>query len=145
MREISTEKIKIGEHVLIDGIEYVANKAHPIEPCKCCAFRDIDSCTDFIECQGIIFEKVKKEPKYRPYNDTDEMITDWKERIGGKHWSVYEMPLIWIWDKGEAEKTLVTGFRWKDVNTADALIDMASLLQDYTYLDGSPCGKEVVE
>lgn len=26
MREISTEKIKVGEHVIIDGVEYVAEE-----------------------------------------------------------------------------------------------------------------------
>ena len=145
MREISTEEIRIGEHVLIDGVEYVANKADQSDVCKGCAFRDNEPCSDFIEFHWIIFNKVKKEPKYRPYNDTDEMIADWKERIGGKHWSVYEMPLIWIWDKDKVEKTLIIGFRRQEVNTADTIIHMASLLQSYTYLDGSPCGKEVAE
>lgn len=86
--------------------------------------------------------RIKHEPKYRPYKDTAEMIADWKERIGGKHWSVCEMPLIWIWDKCKVEKTLVTGFRRQEINTADAIITMVSLFSSYTYLDGTPCGKE---
>lgn len=77
MREISTEKIKIGEHVLIDGVEYVAENADIEFPCKGCAFENGPKpCPDFIECEGIVFGKVRKEPKYRPYKDTDEMIQD---------------------------------------------------------------------
>jgi hypothetical protein len=86
----------------------------------------------------------KAEPRYRPYKDTDEMIADWKERFK-KNWSGTSMPLIWIWDNDKVEKTLVTGFRWKDISTKDEIITMTSLFEFYTYLDGSPCGKEVTE
>ena len=89
--------------------------------------------------------RVKKEPQYRPYNDTDEMIADWKERFGAKDWPSYSLPLIWIWGKDKVEKTFVTGFRRQEINTADAIITMVSLFSSYTYLDGSPCGKEVAE
>ena len=140
MRELSTERIKIGEHILIDGVEYVAEEGGGCEECPEGGVVFCGLCPI-----GGHIVKVKKEPKYRPYKDTAEMIADWNERIGGKHWSVYEMPLIWIWDKDKVEKTLVTGFRRQEVNTADAIIHMASLLQSYTYLDGSPCGKEVTE
>ena len=145
MREISTEKIKIGEHVLIDGVEYVAEKADIEFPCKGCAFENEPKpCSDFFPCNGIVYVKVKKEPKYRPYKDTNEMIADWTERYGYEVPST-SMPLIWIWGKDKVEKTLVTGFRRQEINTTDAIITMVSLLQSYTYLDGTPCGKEVTE
>lgn len=145
MREISTEKIKIGEHVLIDGVEYATEKAGIGNPCEGCAFDDCsEPCSNFIECDGIVYVKVKKEPKYRPYKDTDEMIADWKERFK-RNWSETSMPLIWIWDKDKVEKMLVTGFRRQEVNTVDAIIHMTSLFECYTYLDGSPCGKGVTE
>ena len=146
MREISTEKIKIGEHVLIDGVEYVVKEADPDIPCEGCAFDDGSKpCSSFIECDGIVYVKVKKEPKYRPYKDTDEMIADWKERFNARDCPSYSMPLIWIWDKDKVEKMFVTGFRKQEVNTADALISMESLFECYTYLDGSPCGKGASE
>ena len=88
--------------------------------------------------------RIKPESKYRPYKDTDEMIADWIKRYGYEVPST-SIPLIWIWDKVKVEKTLVTGFRWKDINTTDAIITMVSLFQSYTYLDGSPCGKEASE
>lgn len=140
MREILTEKIKIGEHVLIDGVEYVANKAHPTEPCKGCDFRNIDSCTDFIECQGIIFNEVKKEPKYRPYKDVDEMIADWKDRFNAKDWPIYSMPLIWLsWD---GTLVFITGFKKSMVDVEGYTKTMHEIFDFFTYLDGSPCGKE---
>ena len=86
--------------------------------------------------------RVKPEPKYRPYKDTDELIEDWKWRFNpNAYWPEHEVPLIWIWDKDEGEKMLVTGFRRQEVNTTDAIISMALLLKSYTYLDGSLCGK----
>lgn len=94
---------------------------------------------------SILDYRIKPDSKYRPYKDTEEMIADWKKRFNAKDWPSYSMPLIWIWDKDNAEKTFVTGFRRQEVNTVDAIINMASLLQSYTYLDGSPCGKEVTE
>ena len=143
MREISTKKLEIGEHVMIDGVEYVAEEGS----CETCLIRrESGVCGGlavFCPINGKI-EKVKKEPSYRPYRDTDEMIEDWKERFNAKDWPSYSMPLIWIWDKDKVEKMFVTGFRRQEVNTADAIIHMESLLQSYTYLDGSPCGKEEI-
>ena len=142
MREISTEEIKIGEHVLIDGVEYVANKADQDDVCKGCAFRDNESCSDFIVCHGIIFEKVKKEPKYRPYKDTAEMIADLKEH--GRNWSAMSMPLIWI-KNGNDDKYLITEYFDDSVGLFSCNETLTELFEDYTYLDGSPCGKEVTE
>lgn len=145
MREISTEKIKIGEHVLIDGVEYVAENAELESPCKGCAFENGPKpCPDFIECDGIVFVKVKKEPKYRPYNDTDEMIADWKERFNAKDWPSYSMPLIWVKD-GNDDKFLVTDYFDDSVGLFSCNETLIELFENHTYLDGSPCGKEVTE
>ena len=140
MREISTEKIEIGEHVMIDGVEYVAEEGS----CDTCMTGcDPGTCELAVFCPvGGKLTTVREEPSYRPYRDTDELIEDWKERFNAKDWPSYSMPLIWIWDKDKVEKTFVTGFRRQEVNTVDAIIHMESLLQSYTYLDGSPCGKE---
>ena len=142
MREISTEKIKIGEHVLIDGVEYVAHKADKDDVCKGCAFNDISTCSQFIECDGIIFKEAKKEPMYRPYNDTDEMIADWMERFGTYDTKVV-MPPIWLMC-GET-RSMVTDYLPDFVYAYATSLTMRDLYEDYTYLDGSPCGKEVTE
>ena len=144
MREISTEEIKIGEHVLIDGVEYVAEEADIDFPCKGCAFEnDTKPCSDFISCHRNVYRKVKKEPKYRPYKDTDEMIADWKERFNAKDWPKYSMPLIWVVWIGW--KSYIDGFREKAVCVKGFINDMDEVFRSCTYLDGTPCGKEVAE
>jgi len=143
MREISTEKIKIGEHVMIDGVEYVAEKDLK-DVCKGCAFENKEEpCSHFIECEGLIYVKVNKEPKYRPYEDTEEMIADWKGRFK-KNWSETSMPLIWvIWDD---TKSFIDGFSKNEVSIRGYYRTMDGLFKaGCTYLDGSPCGKEVTE
>lgn len=144
MREISTEKIKIGEHVLIDGVEYVAEKPDLEDVCKGCAFENAsEPCSSFIECNGIVFGKVEKEPKYRPYKDTDEMIADLKEH--GRNWFALSMPLIWVKDKPNFLTTvgthLIVEIFEHVVRLSNSLITVQNLFDNYTYLDGSPCGK----
>ncbi len=97
-----------------------------------------------------LVEEPQKE-QYRPYENTDEVIEDFKNRFGTNVPS-YAEPLIWIKRKEDETKHLITNF---DVNyTADdkALPCVASgtyfiyfdnLLKYYTYLDGSPCGIKI--
>jgi len=61
MREISTVPIKIGEHILVDGEEYVAEK---YDGCDMCAFNNSVKCS-FVSCCAVgslSFKKVEKEP-----------------------------------------------------------------------------------
>lgn len=143
MREISTEKIKIGEHVMIDGVEYVAEKAGLWNPCERCAFEEgSELCSNFIECDGIVFVKIKKEPEYRPYRDTDEMLADCTTRFN-KISAANSMPLIWVRSKTTCLRTLVTGYDLYSVVFSGTKTGFRDLFDNYTYLDGSPCGKEV--
>lgn len=140
MREILTEKIGIGEHVMIDGVEYVADKADPDGICIGCAFFDATtSCSDFIGCDGIIFKKVMKEPKYRPYKDTEEMVADWKTRFN-MIISPNSMPLIWV--TNNKALSLITDYAKYAVSVFGTTLSLETLYEEYIYLDGSPCGKE---
>lgn len=59
MREISTEPIKIGEHILVDGVEYVAEE---YDGCSECAFNNSMKCS-FVSCcagKSLGFKEVKK-------------------------------------------------------------------------------------
>ena len=144
MREISTEKIGIGEHVMIDGAEYVADKADEEDVCKGCALSSaMTSCSDFIGCDGIIFKKVEKEPEYHPYRDTDEMMEDWKERFKPKDWPGHSMPLVWVRSRTTSLRVLITAYNMYSVVFNGTRVDFRDLFDNYTYLDGSPCGKEV--
>ena len=85
--------------------------------------------------------RVKEEPKYRPYVDTEEMINDFCERFGVKRTNFGE-PFIWIMHK--TCKRLIISY---DVNSVYVQycseienITMQELLDNFTYLDGSICG-----
>ena len=143
MREISTKPIEVGEHVIIDGVEYVAEKADIRFPCKGCAFENkANPCSDFFSCIGIVYVKVKPESKYRPYKDTDEMIADWMERFGTYDSNVV-MPPIWL--MCGATRSIVTDYLPDSVYAFATNLTMQDLYEDYTYLDGTPCGKEISE
>ncbi len=86
-----------------------------------------------------------KEKTIRPYKDTDEMIEDFKRRFNAN------IPFIWIKSKGmEENKHLITRFSDADKVTKVTInlemvvytIRLYTLFDDYTYLDGSPCGIE---
>ena len=142
MREISTEKIKIGEHVMIDGVEYVAEEGS----CDTCLIRrESGVCGGlavFCPMNGKI-EKVKKESSSRPYRDTDELIEDWKTRFKVGQWPSRAMPLVWIMSRNTSQRMLITAFNLYSVVFNGTRVDFRDLFDNYTYLDGSPCGKEV--
>ena len=88
--------------------------------------------------------KEHREKKLRPYNNTDEMVEDFKERFN-VNVPPYEMPLIWVKTKGTDKKYLIVRF------ASDLTICLnfevynptfEDLVEGYTYLDGSPCGIE---
>ena len=78
MREISTEKVKIGEHVLIDGVEYVAEENAGY--CKGCDLSGCGYCY-LIPCiNGLNLKRVKKQPQEKEYKvenqDKDAPMTN---------------------------------------------------------------------
>jgi hypothetical protein len=89
-----------------------------------------------------------EEEKYRPYEDSDEMIEDFKERAK-KHYNAnfFKCPMfhtsIWVKNKGEEETHLITDFSKIIVKTSRDTIFLEDLFEDYTYLDGTPCGKKI--
>lgn len=88
--------------------------------------------------------RIKHEPKYRPYNDTAEMITDWMERFGTYDTKVV-MPPIWVKDRNDYKYHITEYFDGSvGLFSRDETL-LIELFKNYTYLDGSPCGKEVTE
>lgn len=88
----------------------------------------------------------KKENKWRPFKDTDELIKVWGSRCNeGKGYILnsLDMPHIWIRQK-ECSKggLLITYFGEDEVKTDMGFMTMSKLLSDYTFTDGSPCGVE---
>ena len=94
------------------------------------------------------------ENKFRPYKDTDEMIEDFKKRYnsyGG--WSGKDNPMhnpmIWIKSKATGFRHLVTDYGDNDncghcnkscIWVGTLPIMFKELYENYTYLDGTPCG-----
>lgn len=79
--------------------------------------------------------RIKPESTYRPYKDTDEMIEDFKRRA---EIATNEMSLPWIWimSKKDGYRYLLSIFGTVTVDGTN----FSDLLDDFTYLDGSPCG-----
>lgn len=86
-----------------------------------------------------------KEKKYRPYKDTEEMIDDFFSR------EFSSRELIWIKAKNSKLKLKKAIFQFAEnaVYVASELgymgiltLSMQQLLEEYTYLDGTPCGVE---
>ncbi len=94
-----------------------------------------------------------EEEKYRPYENTDEMIEDFKERARayGAYFSGCPMfnPTIWVKDKERNNVSLIallTGVcSQKFICLGDVRYELKTLLENFTYLDGTPCGKKIEE
>lgn len=89
--------------------------------------------------------RVKEEPKYRPYESADEMIEDFCKRAGLETTSM-SMPSIWLREKGSTTKRLVIGlvgdYVYLQFSSEIDNWSLSELFTEYTYLDGSPVGKE---
>lgn len=89
-----------------------------------------------------------KENTYRPYANTKELFEDFKERIKmyGVESPSYSMtpPAIWVKDKNDIPYLFIIYSAYQGaVGTATKTVD--ELFEEFTYLDGSPCGKKNVK
>ena len=101
-------------------------------------------CEDWTLLQGIpVWDwdysdyRIAEEKKYRPYKDTNEMIDDFCKRSGTKRSEMGE-PFIWV--KNGDYKRLITAFDDYTCRISGAFWNMVNLYENFTYLDGSPCG-----
>ena len=89
-------------------------------------------------------------PEYKPYVTVEEFIQDYQERFPtAVPRPAYTMPLIWLTNIVSEEIHLVTGFNMTDENEnekgvciRDIIWSFRELFSSWTFLDGSPCGKE---
>lgn len=82
---------------------------------------------------------------YRPYESSAEMIADFINRFNVNCPSYCE-PLIWLKGKGTDTKFLVFAFYKAFIKfNGDSPLMFKELFDDYTYLDGSPVGMEIIE
>lgn len=85
--------------------------------------------------------KRAEEKKWRPYKDCDEMIVDYTKRFS-VDCPEYEIPSIWVKNKSSLLRSQITDFNTDYIWLSNIQVFFRSLFDDYTYLDGLPCGIE---
>ena len=92
------------------------------------------------------------EEEYRPYENFDELVNDYKEKLWGKEHAKYSnsplfMPTIWVAEKDfPNNKYAIEASIYMEldnvyeVRICDKFIELRELFEKYTYLDGSPLG-----
>lgn len=91
-----------------------------------------------------VLEKVEPEPKYVPFESPQEFISAYN-KASKEVMSDTESMLskLGIWLKGSEHYELVTYIYNKGITIDDVSINWKTLFDFYTFLDGSPVGKEV--
>ena len=105
-------------------------------------FTEDDLDEEFVEIKA---EVAKEEKKYRAYKSSNEFVQDFQERFRIKYNPSWSMPTIWVKGKETDCRYLITTFAPHDAEVGGLLYKFEQLLDDYTYLDGSPVGMEVKE
>lgn len=158
---VNADELKVGDKVYIaDNIydlqhdvenEQNAGFIQEIYPCDTTArFRAKYCHSELYDeyCLAYLVERAK-EKKYRPYESIDEFVSDFIKRFN-THCPNYAMPLIWVRRKAGRTILNIDAF-YNDAFCKDAIYvgsswkEMTDLFEDYTFLDGSPCGKEIEE
>lgn len=142
-----TAEYKTHEH-LFEGTKEECQKWIDVEQnCKRCLYED-SPCT--IDDYGMTDGKClsfyakpepKKEPTYRPFTDTDELVGFWEDNYGNKYRPEGTMPLIWVMQG--TRKSLITDFDNRIVRITKKWYEVSQLLGDFTFLDGKPCGVKI--
>ena len=95
-----------------------------------------------------------KEKYYRPFKDCDELVEYWERKIfipamQYTKQKVLFRPEIWVKSKAYGTDNLITAFDGDNesiggscVFIQDMWVDMKELFDNFTFLDGSLCGKE---
>ena len=86
MREISTKPIKVGEHVLIDGIEYVAKSDNIAVRGGCCSSCDValtECCCIDCEGEGVILKKCVEKQSAKDTPMTLLQLAEWLSKGNG--------------------------------------------------------------
>lgn len=84
--------------------------------------------------------RIKPTEEYRPYSSCDEMIDDYKHRLAFVTPNIVDLPLIWVKQKTDSHRYLVTTFGKDEVKLSNFRVTMKELFDDFIYLDGSIIG-----
>lgn len=81
---------------------------------------------------------------YRPFHNTDELIEEWDKKLGYRDPTGLAKPYIWVRSKFNEDHKgcLITNFFGIYVMMNNQQCFLSRLFDEYTFLDGSPCGVE---
>lgn len=88
-------------------------------------YRPYENYKELIRCFRRIW---RKERRYEPEYDFDLSI---------------EMPSIWVVNKDSGIREMIIGYGENIVLLPRANLTMQDLLNEYTFINGSPCGVEI--
>ena len=153
----TTKKVEqlIGKQVYFSGTPtrclYYAN--HDMEDwCGYLETIDLEEEDPFVVCKYhwscIIVKKEPQKAKYAPFKSAEEFIKAHKEHTEGKSLLETDSYLrehgFWITYKNKDGRMNINYISDDGLNCGDSHVDFDSLLKDYLFLDGTQCGKEVV-
>lgn len=147
---INADEVKVGSKgYFADSLDMLEN--YVLTDCKLSILTNIyesDNVNRFVNSNNMNFAlfylvEEPKEETYRPYENTDELKEDFKERFNINVPS-YAEPLIWVKAKERTAKSLIYVFYPRSVYVGDEEeMPLDKLFEYYTYLDASPCGKKI--
>lgn len=88
-------------------------------------YRPYENCKELIRCFRRVWRKTRR---YEPEYDFDLSI---------------EMPSIWVVNKDSGIREMIIGYGENVVLLPRANLTMQDLLNEYTFINGSPCGIEI--
>ena len=101
---------------------------------------------DYKHYPYFVLEKVELEPKYVPFESPQEFISAYSKaskEVMPDMESMLSNSSMWLkWQDAYVGITYISRY---GVNYGAEFLDWDELLDEYTFLDGSPCGKEIKE
>lgn len=93
--------------------------------------------------------RIKPEPTYKPFRNTDDLINHFLTKVFPvkTNADISNVILIWVKHKIDGRRRLIVGFgdNFVEIGNKSKPVSLEQLFETYTFLDGSPCGYEVIE
>lgn len=109
--------------------------------------KDIGTGFRFVADNGLCFSlfyfiKEQEENKFRPFKNTDDMITEFCRRSGNLLLANINIPVIYFKNKKSGRSYIMSAFDCHLVKIGHEACNMVDLFNNFTFIDDSPCGIE---
>lgn len=109
--------------------------------------KDIGTGFRFVADNGTCFSlfyfiEEQEEKKFRPFRNTDDMMTEFCRRSGKLHPATIDPPAIYFKKIENGRSYIMSAFDYHSVKICHDTYNMVSLFNNFTFTDGSPCGIE---